>query len=85
MVSNKGKKCQVHNCDKPAFCKGYCTRHYQQMKFTGRIKEQNISLSIIGFCKNIGCGKRVFARGLCQNCYTKQRLLEVTNDERMGY
>lgn len=78
MVPNKGKKCQVHNCFNPAFCKGYCTKHYQQIKFKGKIKE-NVYLNISNFCKNLGCGQQTFAKGLCQSCYTKQRINEVKN------
>jgi hypothetical protein len=74
MIKNKGKSCS--GCSEPAFCKGYCTKHYQQIKFHGKIKEKETHLTVSGFCKNLGCGKLVFAKGFCQNCYTKQRLKE---------
>jgi hypothetical protein len=76
MIKNKGLKCQVVICDKPAFCKGYCTKHYQQVRFHGKITDKNFLL-IPNFCKNIGCGKPVFAKDLCQSCYIKQRQSEV--------
>lgn len=76
MIRNKGNKCQVSDCIKPAFCKGYCARHYQQIKFHGKIKEKEICLTVSQFCKNLGCGKPIFAKGLCQNCYVKQRKYE---------
>jgi hypothetical protein len=76
MNKNKGKKCSVHECDKLAFCKGYCSKHYQQIKFHGKITEKEAALSISQFCKNLGCGQPVFVKGLCQNCYAKQRLFK---------
>jgi hypothetical protein len=76
MIKNKGKKCSVNSCDKPAFCKGYCTKHYQQMTFSGKIKEK-IFLGIPGLCKNLNCGQPVFAKGLCQRCYSQQRKLQI--------
>ena len=78
MRINKGNKCSVQSCAKPAFCKGYCTLHYQQIKFTGMIKERS-TLTIGGFCKNLGCGKLAVVKGMCQNCYVKSRLEKVKN------
>lgn len=72
MIKNKGLKCLVNSCDKPAFCKGYCTKHYQQIKFLGEIKEKAF-LGIQGLCKNLNCGRLVFAKGFCQHCYQEQR------------
>jgi hypothetical protein len=79
MIKNKGQKCLVSTCEKDAFCKGYCTKHYQQMKFKGKIQEKNINLAVEGYCKNLGCGNLVFAKGLCQNCYVHARKSEVQN------
>jgi hypothetical protein len=70
-MKNKNKKCQVPQCDKDAVCKGYCTKHYQQMKLNGKILEKNYTF-IEGMCKIIGCGKKVFAKDLCQKHYLKQ-------------
>ncbi|MDD5649338.1 MAG: hypothetical protein PHF86_02825 [Candidatus Nanoarchaeia archaeon] len=70
---NKGRKCLVKSCENGAFCKGYCSKHYQQIKFNGKIKEEN-NVVVKGFCKNLGCGQKVFAKGLCQSCYTRSRL-----------
>jgi len=79
MIKNKGKKCLVSNCNKEAFCKGYCSKHYQQIKFHGEIKEKTY-LTVFSFCKNLSCGQPVFAKGLCQNCYLKQRMKRENND-----
>jgi hypothetical protein len=78
MIQNKGKKCSVSGCDNDAFCKGYCSRHYQQMRYTGKIQEKSY-MAVSGFCKNLGCGKPVFVKGLCQACYMRSRQHEVKN------
>jgi len=75
-MRNKGKTCSVVNCGDDAFCKGYCSKHYQQMKFKGEIKTVE-HLVLSNYCKNLGCGKTVFAKGLCQTCYTRSRRHEV--------
>ena len=69
---NKDSICKVTNCGKSAFCKGYCTKHYQQIKHNGKIKEE-ICLIIPELCKNLGCGRKIFAKGVCQKCYRKER------------
>lgn len=75
-MKNKGKECSVQGCDTKAFCKGYCSKHYQQIKYHGEIQQKK-HLGVSNFCKNLGCGKVVFAKGLCQSCYTRSRLYEV--------
>lgn len=69
---NKGNKCSVAQCDKDAFCKGLCSKHYQQMKFKGAIAKKNY-VYIDGICMNVGCGRKVFAKGMCQRCYVASR------------
>jgi hypothetical protein len=76
---NKGKVCLIQNCGKPAFCKQMCSKHYQQVKFNGKIKEKN-HIILGDFCKNLSCGQPVFAKGLCQNHYVKQRLVKVSTN-----
>ena len=39
MKAKKQFKCNVENCDKEFYAKGYCRRHYNQMKYSKRIKE----------------------------------------------
>jgi len=76
MIRNKGKKCSIYGCERQAFCKGYCSKHYQQIKFHGEVKKES-AVVIPEFCKNLSCGKKVFAKGLCQTCYIKSRQHEV--------
>jgi hypothetical protein len=73
MIKNKGKICLVEKCGEPAFCKGYCTKHYQQIHLNGKLKKEQTYMCIPGLCKNIGCGGKVFAKGLCQKCYRRER------------
>lgn len=76
MIKNKDKLCSIQGCSNKAFCKGYCSKHYQQIKFHGKIQEKEY-LILSDFCKNLDCGGKVFAKGLCQACYTRSRLHEV--------
>lgn len=69
---NKNKKCLVSDCLEKSICKGYCSKHYQQIRLTGKILEKNY-MYINGLCKNIGCGKNIFAKGFCQTCYLKDK------------
>jgi hypothetical protein len=32
---NKGRACAEDDCDQPAYCKGYCTRHYNNLLHYG--------------------------------------------------
>jgi len=72
-MKNKGKKCSANSCNNKAFCKGYCTKHYQQMYFKGKLKEEPNFVYVEGLCKIIGCGKQVLSKGLCQNHYLKEK------------
>lgn len=69
-MKNKGKKCSVSGCFEDAFCKGLCTKHYQQLRRCGKIKKKEY-LFIPGICRMIGCNRKVFAKDLCQTCYMK--------------
>ena len=71
-VKNKDKFCKAANCDRNAICKELCTKHYQQQKLQGKLKEKNY-MYITDFCKILGCGKNIFAKGLCQNHYLEGR------------
>ncbi len=37
-IERKGKKCKVENCNKPAFAKGLCNNHYQQLRRNGFVE-----------------------------------------------
>ena len=71
-MKDKNKKCSVSNCTKEVFCKGFCTKHYQQMHFKGTIKQKDF-VFINGICKIIGCGKKLFAKGYCQIHYLENK------------
>jgi hypothetical protein len=78
-MKNKNKKCLVTECENNAFCKGLCSKHYQQIKFNGKVKEKTY-LTVSKFCKNLNCSKTIFAKGFCQSCYTKSRNKNLKND-----
>jgi hypothetical protein len=81
VIKNKGKKCQVADCRSNAISLGYCSKHYQQIKLTGKIKQKSF-MFIEGLCSTLGCGNEVFAKGFCQKCYTKNRKLDA--EKRLG-
>lgn len=78
-VKNKYKKCTAPKCDRKAVCKGYCYKHYQQIRLRGKLIEKGF-VSINGICKNLGCGRKIFAKGLCQRCYLKLRKERVKDE-----
>lgn len=69
---NKGKMCSVENCDREAICRGYCTKHYQQMKLRGSIIKKDY-VYVEGHCKIIGCNKKSFSKGFCQTHYLENK------------
>lgn len=71
-VKNKNKNCEIKGCSNKAICKGFCSKHYQQIRLNGKIKEKEY-MYINGLCKNISCGKIIFAKGLCQQCYLEEK------------
>jgi len=71
-VKNKGLLCKAQGCHQNAVCKGFCTKHYQQLKLRGKLLEKDY-VFIQGFCKILGCGRKVFAKDLCQTHYKKTK------------
>ena len=70
-MRNRGELCGASNCDRDAYCKGYCTKHYQQIRLKGKIIKKDY-VFINGLCKNIGCGNKSISKGYCRNHYMKE-------------
>lgn len=49
--------CKFEGCDRGAFCKGYCQKHYYHQRRHGVLPGP--------VCKIEGCGKPAYRRGLC--------------------
>ena len=63
------KKCTVEGCDNKHHSKGYCQKHYNQMKYHGHILEDKEKSS----CQVEGCSNRHYAKGYCLKHYTQIR------------
>ena len=70
-MRNRGESCKEPTCNKDAYCKGYCTKHYQQLRLKGKIVKKDY-VFIGNFCKYIGCKDMVAAKGVCRNHYMKE-------------
>jgi len=79
-MKNKGLSCQASGCERNADCKGYCTKHYQQIKLRGKLLQKDY-VFIVGTCKILGCGRRIFAKDLCQTHYLKDKKNESISTE----
>ena len=77
-------KCSVDGCEKPAFSKGYCRRHYKQIWRWGKIlpeKEERQKVTEAK-CSVAGCEKRMHAKGYCRKHYGQiWRTGEIYADE----
>lgn len=62
------KTCNVDGCDNPFFGKGYCQKHYKQIRRNGHT-------GVLGraTCNVDGCDQPVVGKGLCRKHYTQKR------------
>lgn len=73
-----GKPCSIEDCEKLAFAKGYCAKHYYQIKATGQpfhVAWGTGSNRVKGSCS---CEDK----GLCKFCQTRKRLRSSKNKSR---
>jgi len=68
-----GKICKVERCDRGTYAKGYCNKHYNQMKRNGKIlkKENELIFSSTGVCKVVGCNEKSVAKCYCLKHYQR--------------
>ena len=60
--------CSVDGCEKPAFSKGYCRRHYKQIWRWGKIlpeKEERQKVTEVK-CSVDECEQQAYAKGCCR-------------------
>ena len=59
------KKCKIEGCEDKSYCKGYCSKHYQQFKKYGEgllpVKQT--------ICVVDGCNNKYSCKGYCQKHY----------------
>ena len=67
------KYCKVVGCKKLALSKGYCSKHYQQMRRHGGLtlerEQQHQMIPSNGKCVVDGCDRAVEAKGMCKLHY----------------
>ena len=67
--------CQVQWCGRARYAKGYCARHYKQVRRTGSVLDQKVSLD----CGVDGCERPAVTRGWCHGHYLRwQRAGEIS-------
>lgn len=66
--------CSVDNCNKPVFCRGICSFHYQKFRKSGELQLSRRPNGIKNLtCEVEGCDKPQHAKGLCSNHYMLKR------------
>jgi hypothetical protein len=67
--------CQVHDCTRPYYAKGYCAAHYRRLLITGDVDAEK-PLRMARYPDGATCAQchtvRPYAKGLCKSCYNKQ-------------
>lgn len=68
-------KCKVVWCHDEAVTKGYCNKHYQQMRKHGEVKSETerSKIKVSDKCSISGCDNKVFAKGYCNKHYQQIR------------
>lgn len=66
----KHRVCTVPGCQNKCLAKGYCSKHYSQIREHGKILVPKVAPSI---CKVPGCGKKHLAKGYCSQHYDHMR------------
>lgn len=62
--------CSVVSCDKQKYCRGYCSKHYQEYKQSGVLTNQ---VFIPPKCNVDGCDTKAIARNLCIKHYGRMQ------------
>ena len=70
--------CSVENCDCKHFSKGYCNKHYTQVRRHGRIIDEDIASKEVRICEVQNCNNKHFSKGYCKKHYSQFRRLGYT-------
>lgn len=62
------KKCEAPNCGRLAVARGYCSKHYYQVRTHGGLTPDLERKGKI-ICKSPGCHEETHARGYCSKHY----------------
>lgn len=61
-------KCLVDGCERSAYCRGYCQRHYQQLRLSGKLERKTFANKGLT-CKVDGCKRAAKIQGMCKKHY----------------
>lgn len=77
--------CDAPGCRRSVVKRGYCDRHYQQVRRHGRLTPETEHGRKPVACKEPGCERTdVAARGLCWMHYTRRRRAEKAAEADRG-
>lgn len=65
--------CQAGNCPQPARTRGYCPRHYQQLRRHGRLTPEREYHRCEQWCNAEHCERPQLAKGYCFRHYQQYR------------
>jgi hypothetical protein len=75
-------QCIVEGCDNKHLAKGYCSKHYMQIKRKGKIiPDKNVTIG----CIVEDCDNKHLAKGYCNKHYQQMRRLGKITPGRKGY
>lgn len=71
MQASREKLCSVERCDRPAFCRGWCSAHYERWRKTGDLREdidlRNYSNTRARkTCSLESCSMPIYGLGFCR-------------------
>lgn len=59
--------CGADDCGRPAYARGFCSRHYKQLLRHGAVQPDGVPAA----CAVPGCGRRAVTRGWCHGHYVR--------------
>jgi hypothetical protein len=66
--------CAAPGCGRPTQARGYCARHYHQVRRHGHLTpERERETNGPGVCTEPGCDRKAIAKGLCGPHYWRAR------------
>lgn len=63
-MKKKSRTCSVEGCNLEHYSKGYCRKHYDNLRFYGTVKGSSI-IRYGPICSVPDCGKSEYAKGYC--------------------
>lgn len=71
MRQNKERVCAVEGCKNQVKARGYCDKHYNQLRRNGELERKICRHNEISICVIDGCEERAVAMGFCKSHYKR--------------